>query len=73
MKVTLDSTLGTLLDNPQARAVLDQYVPGISTNPLAGMAKGMSLRMLLAMPQAAQLGLTQQLAEQVLAEVNKKL
>lgn len=73
MAITLDTTLGTLLDDPQAKAVLDTYLPGISSNPLAAMAKGMSLKMILSMPQAAQLGLTQEKAEEILAEVNKNL
>ena len=71
MAITLDTTLGTLLDDPQASAVLDEYVPGISSNPLATMARGMSLNMILSMPQAAQLGLTKEKAESILAEVNK--
>jgi hypothetical protein len=73
MEVTLDTTLGTLLDDPQAKAVLDQYLPGISTNPLAAMAKGMTLKMILAMPQAAQLGLTEAKVKEILAEVNKRI
>jgi hypothetical protein len=73
MAFTMDTTLGTLLDNPQAKAVLEQYVPGISTNPMVGMARGMSLNMLLSMPQAAQLGLTKEKAEMVLAEINKQV
>jgi len=73
MKVTLDTTLGTLLDDPQARAVLDQYLPGVSSNPLVAMAKGMSLKMVLSMPQAAQFGLTQEKAEEILAEINKQI
>jgi hypothetical protein len=73
MEVTLDTTLGTLLDDPQATAVLDEYLPGISSNPLLGMAKGMSLRTILAMPQAAQFGLTEEKAEEILAEVNKRV
>jgi hypothetical protein len=73
MTVTLDTTLGTLLDNPQAKAVLEKQLPGISTNPLVGMVKGMSLNKLLAMPQAKQFGLTKEVAEQILAEVNKQL
>ena len=73
MTITLDSTLGTLLDDPQAKAVLDQYLPGVSSHPMIGMAKGMSLRVLLSMPQAAQMGLTQEKAEEILAEVNKHL
>jgi hypothetical protein len=71
MAVTLDTTLGTLLDDPQAKAILEQYVPGISSNPLVAMAKGMSLRTILSMPQAAQFGLTQEKAEEILAQVNK--
>lgn len=71
MAFTLDSTLGQLLDNPQAKAVVDQYLPGVSTNPMVAMAKGMSLRMILSMPQAAQFGLTQEKVDQVLVEVNK--
>jgi hypothetical protein len=73
MAITLDTTLGTLLDDPQAKAILDKYLPGVSSNPLVGMARGMSLRMILAMPQAAQLGLTEEKANEILAEINKQL
>jgi len=73
MAVTLDTTLGALLDDPKGKAVLDQYLPGISSNPMAAMAKGMSLRMILSMPMAAQFGLTEETANQILAEVNKQL
>ena len=71
MSFTLDSTLGDLLDNPQAKATLDRFVPGVSDNPMIGMARGMSLNMLLSLPQAAQLGLTKEKAETILAEINK--
>jgi hypothetical protein len=60
---TLDTTLGELLDDPQAKALLDKHVPGVSTNPMVTMAKGMSLNMVLSMPQAAQLGLTREKVE----------
>jgi hypothetical protein len=73
MKVTLDTTIGTLIDDPKARAVLDQYIPGISSNPMIAMVKGMSLTNLLAIPQAAQFGLTKEKVEQILVEVNKQL
>ena len=71
MNLTLDSTFGEILDNPQAVAVLDQYVPGISKNPMLAMARGMSLRMVLSMPQAAQFGLTEEKANAMLADINK--
>lgn len=73
MKVTLDTTLGILLDDPKAKAVLDQYVPGLSSNPMIAMVKGMTLNNLLAIPQAAQFGLTKEKVEQILVEVNKQL
>ncbi len=73
MAFTLDTTLNQLLADPQAKTVLDQYLPGISTNPMVAMAGGMTLNMLLAMPQAAQLGLTKEKAEAILAEVNKRV
>ncbi len=73
MAFTLDTTLGDILAEPQAKAVLDQYLPGVSSNPLIEMAKGMSLRMVLAMPQAAQFGLTAEKAEALLEEINKRV
>ncbi len=73
MAYTLDTPLGTLLDHPQAKAVLDQYLPGVSSNPMVAMLRGMTINMILAMPQAAQLGITKEKAEQLLAEVNKRV
>jgi hypothetical protein len=73
MAFTLDTTLGEIIDNPQAKTILDQYIPGASTHPMVAMAKGMSLKMVLSFPQAAQLGLTQEKAEAILAEINKQL
>lgn len=73
MAFTLDTTLGTLLDDPKAKPVLEQYLPGVSTNPMVAMARGMSLNMILSMPQAAQMGLTKEKVEAMLAEVNKQV
>lgn len=73
MQFTLDTPFGTLLDDPQAKAVLDQYLPGVSANPMMAMAKGMTINMLLAMPMAAQLGITKEKAEAMLAEINKRI
>jgi len=73
MALTLDSTLGELVDNPQARAILDKYVPGASSNPMVAIARGMSLNLILSMPQAAQFGLTKEKVETILAEINKQL
>ena len=73
MAFTLDTTVGEILDNPQAKAALDQYLPGVSANPMIAMVRGMSLNMLLVMPQAAQMGITKEKAEAILAEINKQV
>jgi hypothetical protein len=71
MKATLDTKLGEILGDPQAKAVLDQFMPGASKHPMIGLAKGMSLRSILMMPQAKQLGLTEEKVKEMLAEINK--
>ncbi len=73
MAFTLETTLGEILKDPQAKAVMDQYLPGVSSNPMVEMVKGMSINMILAMPQAAQFGLTKDKAEAMLAEINKRV
>lgn len=72
MALTLDTTLGELIDNPQAKAVLEKHIPGVSNNPMIAMARGMSLNLILSMPQAAQVGLTKEKAEAILDEINKQ-
>jgi hypothetical protein len=52
MAFTADSTLKQLMADPKAKAVLEKYLPGFSTNPQIGMAMGMSLKMIAAFPQA---------------------
>lgn len=71
MKFTLDTKLGVLLDHPQAKPIIEKYLPGVSTNPMVGMVKGMTLTALLATPQAAQFGITKEKVESVLVEINK--
>ena len=71
MAYTMNTTLGELLKNPQLANILDQYVPGIASNPMVGMVQGMSLNMIVSMPQAAQLGFTKDKAEAIIAEANK--
>jgi len=73
MELTLDTTLGTILDDPKAKAILDKHLPGVSSNPLVGMAKGMTLNMILSLPQAAELGLTKEKVEKLLVEINKQI
>jgi hypothetical protein len=73
MAYTFDSTLGDILNDPKAKSVLDTYLPGVSTNPMIGMTKAVSLKMLISMPQLTQLGITQQQVQTVLDEINKRI
>jgi hypothetical protein len=70
MPYTMDTTVGEILKDTGAVKVLEKHVPGISTNPMLGLAKGMTLKTLVNMPQAKQFGLTEQMVVQVLSEIN---
>ncbi len=41
---TSDTDIGTLLDDPAAKAVIDKHVPGFSSNEQVDMARGMTLK-----------------------------
>jgi hypothetical protein len=43
------TTLGQLLDDPEARAVIDEVAPELPGNPMIAMVKGMPVNTLLAM------------------------
>ncbi|MFB7845333.1 hypothetical protein [Microbacterium sp. NPDC056052] len=62
---TLDSTLGEILDDPRARAVLDELVPGVSAHSLVFLARGITLA-----DGAARLG---SIAPELLAELDARL
>jgi hypothetical protein len=72
MAYTMDTTVGELLKDTHAVEVLEKHVPGVSTNPMIGMASGMTIKSLLAMPQARQYGVTEEKVRQVLEEINAR-
>jgi hypothetical protein len=72
MAYTLDTKVGEILKDARAVKILERYAPGISKNPMIGLAKGMTLKSLLAMPQAKQAGVTEEMVVKVLAEINTK-
>lgn len=41
---TADTTIGTLVDDAAAKAVLEKHMPGFSSNPQLEMAKAMTLK-----------------------------
>jgi len=72
MAYTLDTKVGEILKDTQAVETLERYAPGISKNPMLGLAKGMTLKSVVAMPQAKQAGLTEEMVLKVLAEINAR-
>ena len=72
MAYTLDTTVGELMKDAHAVEMLEQYMPGASTNPMLGMAEGMTLRSLLELPQARQLGVSEEMVTNVLSQLNAR-
>jgi hypothetical protein len=72
MAYTLDTKVGEILKDTHAVEVLERHVPGISKNPMLGLAGGMSLKSILAMPQAKEAGITEDMVTKVLAEINAR-
>jgi hypothetical protein len=72
MAYTLETKVGEILKDTHAVEIMEKHVPGISKNPMLGLAGGMTLRSILAMPQAKQAGLTEEMVTKVLAEINAR-
>jgi hypothetical protein len=72
MAYTMDTKVGDILKDTHAVDVLEKYVPGVSKNPMVGLASGMTIKSLLAMPQAKQYGITEEKVVKVLEEINGK-
>ena len=71
MTVSLESKVGEILKNKKAVEVLEKYVPGITKNPMLALAKGMTLKNVLAMSQVKQYGITQEMITKVIDEINQ--
>jgi hypothetical protein len=72
MAYTLDTKVGEILKDIRAVETLEKDAPGVSKNPMLGLAKGMTLKSLLAMPQGKQAGVTEDMLLKVLAEINAR-
>ena len=70
MAYTLDTKVGDILKDTGAVKILEKYARGVSKNPMIGLAKGMTLKSLLAMPQAKDAGITEEMVKKVLTEIN---
>lgn len=65
-KFTKDTKLKAILDDPDARAVLQKWYPLDLKNPLIGMAYGMTLEKCLSFPQVT---FTDEEKQQIYAEL----
>lgn len=72
MAYTLETKVGEILKDTHAVEILEKHAPGVSKNPMLGLAKGMTLKAIIAMPQAKQAGLTEEMVTKVLAEINAR-
>jgi hypothetical protein len=72
MAYTLDTKVGEILKDMHAVEILERYAPGVSKNPMIGLAKGMTLKTVISMPQARDAGLTEEMVTKVLAEINAR-
>jgi hypothetical protein len=70
MVYTLDTKVGDILKDARAVKILEKYAPGVAKNPMIGLAKGMTLKTLLSLPQAKKAGITEEMVLKVLAEIN---
>lgn len=70
MPYTLDTKIGQLLDDTHAERILEKHIPGISTNPLLGLLRGVTLKEIVDMPQAKEAGISEERVKNVLAEIN---
>ena len=52
MAYTMDTKMGDILSNPEAVKVLDEMMPGASSNPMMKMAKGFTLAKIAKTPAA---------------------
>jgi len=73
MAYTMDTTVGEILKDTHAVEILEKHVPGISENPMLGLAKGMTLKALLDNPLAKQAGITEEMVTTVLKEINARM
>jgi hypothetical protein len=72
MDYTLDTKVGEILADTRAVEILERYAPGISKNPMIAFAQGMTLKSILAMPQAKDAGITEEMVNKVLVEINTR-
>lgn len=68
MALSIDSKIGELLADEQAKAILEKYLSGLSNHPQLAMAMGMSLRAVAPMSQGM---VTEEILQAIEADLSK--
>jgi len=71
MAYTMETTFGELMKDPKVKPLIDQYLPGVTDNPMVSMVDGMTLDAIVSNPMAAQFGITEDKVEAILEQANK--
>ena len=71
MTYTMETTFGELMKDPKVKPLIDQYLPGVTDNPMVSMVDGMTLDAIVSNPRAAQFGITEDKVEAILEQANK--
>ena len=66
LNFSVSSKVGDLMNNPAAKAVIDEFLPEAAGNPQTKMAYGMSLKMLASFPAA-------KISKDLLAQIDARL
>ena len=51
MAITFDSPTGDVIDDPRGKAILDELIPGMTTNPSIALGRPIPLRAIMSFPQ----------------------
>lgn len=68
MPLNVNSKVKDLVENPETAKILEKYMPGITTHPGTKAAYGMTLKALMAFPQAK---ISKETAEAVARELEE--
>jgi hypothetical protein len=69
MGLSVDSKIKQIMKNPDAVAIMTKYSPDFATNPQMKMVQGLTFRKLASFPQAKENGMTDEIVEQIDAEL----
>lgn len=71
MALSFESKLGDIMADPRYVEIFDKYCPGLPKNPMVAMAKALTIKYLLAAPQAKGMGFTKDKVVAMFEEMNQ--